>query len=203
MCFGQSGDVSLASGTRLRAPQPGVVRVSQVKHTRDVMPAANPEILVMCVGVTSGVSRLVCGKVADIPGVNRVQMQQAAFFFIGIATACIPFARDFSTLVVIVLLMGVCDGCFICLMGPIAVELLGPTGAAQGLGCLFGLMSVPMTIGPPLAGQSAPSHSSERRTKIALNISISPKSDFKNIGRLHKVRAIRSSRLVLQPTLTL
>jgi MCP family monocarboxylic acid transporter-like MFS transporter 10 len=48
--------------------------------------------------------------------------------------------------------MGICDGCFVCLLGPIAFDLLGPHGAAQGMGCLLGLTSIPMTLGPPMAG---------------------------------------------------
>ena len=106
----------------------------------------------MCLGASSGISRLVSGIVSDQPGVNRIRMQQLAFLFLGIATSFIPFATQFSSLVVIVLVMGICDGCFICLLGPIAFDILGPAGAAQGIGCLLGLMSIPMTAGPPLAG---------------------------------------------------
>lgn len=124
-----------------------------MQHTNDTMPSANAEILVMCLGATSGVSRLLSGKIADIPKINRIRMQQFAFFMLGVSTGCIPFAKNFWVLVVIVLIMGVCDGCFVCLLGPIAFDLLGPKGASQGLGCLLGLMSVPMTAGPPLAGQ--------------------------------------------------
>ena len=50
--------------------------------------------------------------------------------------------------------MGISDGCFICLLGPIAFDLLGPAGAAQGLGCMLGIASIPMTAGPPLAGKA-------------------------------------------------
>lgn len=55
-------------------------------------------------------------------------------------------------LVALALGMGLFDGCFISLIGPIAYDLCGPEGAAQGIGFLLGLMSMPMTIGPPLAG---------------------------------------------------
>ncbi len=123
-----------------------------MKHTEDTFPGANAEVLVMCLGATSGVSRLVCGKVSDIPRVNRVRMQQFAFLLMGVATACIPLCPNFGVLAGIVLVMGLCDGIFICLLGPIATDLLGPIGAAQGIGCLLGLMSIPMTMGPPLAG---------------------------------------------------
>ena len=108
----------------------------------------------MCIGATSGVSRLIFGKVADLPRVNRIRMQQASFLVLGIATACIPFASSFGVLIFLTLVMGISDGVFICLLGPIAFDLLGPTGAAQGIGCLLGICSFPMTAGPPIAGMT-------------------------------------------------
>lgn len=117
-----------------------------------ILPSANGGILVMCLSVTSGVFRLVFGKVADLPRVNRIRTQQIAFLVLGIATACIPFAKTFWLLIIISLIMGISDAAFICLIGPIAFDLLGPSGAAQGLGFLLGISSIPMTAGPPLAG---------------------------------------------------
>ena len=49
-------------------------------------------------------------------------------------------------------MIGIADGCFICLIGPIAFDLLGSSGAAQGIGCVLGLASIPMMAGPLLAG---------------------------------------------------
>ena len=117
------------------------------------MPGVKSEALVMCIGATSGVSRLIFGKIADFPQINRIRMQQIAFVVLGIVTACIPLAKHFWMLVVLTLIMGISDGCFICLLGPIAFDLLGPAGAAQGLGCMLGIASIPMTAGPPLAGK--------------------------------------------------
>ncbi|KAG7244175.1 hypothetical protein INR49_004248 [Caranx melampygus] len=45
--------------------------------------------------------------------------------------------------------MGLFDGCFICIMAPIAFELVGAKDVSQAIGFLLGLMSVPMTVGPP------------------------------------------------------
>ena len=89
------------------------VRCQQVQHTKDTMPGSNAEMLVICIGVSSGVSRLISGKVADLPGVNRIRMQQFAFFLLGVSTACIPLAPNFSALVGIVLVLGISDGCLV------------------------------------------------------------------------------------------
>lgn len=48
--------------------------------------------------------------------------------------------------------MGLFDGCFISLLGPIAYDICGPRGATQAIGFLLGLCSVPLTVGPPVAG---------------------------------------------------
>jgi len=57
-------------------------------------------------------------------------------------------------LVGITLLMGIADGCFVSVMGPIAFDLCGQKGAAQAIGCILGLCSIPLTVGPPIAGKS-------------------------------------------------
>jgi len=49
--------------------------------------------------------------------------------------------------------MGLADGCFVSVMGPIAFDLVGQKGAAQAIGCILGLCSIPMTVGPPIAGK--------------------------------------------------
>jgi len=49
--------------------------------------------------------------------------------------------------------MGLFDGCFVSVMGPIAFDLCGQKGAAQAIGCILGLCSIPLTVGPPIAGK--------------------------------------------------
>ena len=117
-----------------------------------MFPGSDGNLLPMCISVTSGVSRILFGILADVNCVSRVHMQQVAFILLGISTACIPFASHFEILIVICLVMGLCDGLFICLLGPIAFDLVGEKGASQALGFLFAIFSLPMTVGPPLAG---------------------------------------------------
>lgn len=114
---------------------------------------ANKEVLLMCIGITSGVGRLIFGRVADyVNGVNKVYLQVTSFFVIGLMSMMIPLCNIFGGLIAVCLLMGLFDGCFICIMAPIAFELVGPDDVSQAIGFLLGLMSVPMTVGPPIAG---------------------------------------------------
>ncbi|XP_036445319.1 monocarboxylate transporter 8 [Colossoma macropomum] len=110
-------------------------------------------VLLVCLGASSGVGRLLFGKVGDlIPGVAKIYMQVASFMVLGLMSMMIPLCRVFEGLVVVCVFMGLCDGCFITIMAPIAFELVGPMQASQAIGYLLGLMAVPMTAGPPIAG---------------------------------------------------
>lgn len=76
-----------------------------------------------------------------------------SLFVIGLMTMLIITVPYFSILVIITLIMGLADGCFVSVMGPIAFDLVGQKGAAQAIGCILGLCSIPLTVGPPVAGK--------------------------------------------------
>nr|XP_015840707.1 PREDICTED: monocarboxylate transporter 10 isoform X1 [Tribolium castaneum] len=111
------------------------------------------KIPVLCIGITSGIGRLIFGYIADFPKINRILLQQVAFFIIGILTMLLPSSTaSFYWLIAISLGMGLFDGCFIALLGPIAFDICGNEGAAQAIGFLLGTCSMPLTIGPYVAG---------------------------------------------------
>ncbi|XP_004580557.1 monocarboxylate transporter 10 isoform X1 [Ochotona princeps] len=113
----------------------------------------NKEVLLMCIGITSGIGRLLFGRIADyVPGVKKVYLQVLSFFFIGLMSIMIPLCNVFGGLIAVCLIMGLFDGCFISIMAPIAFELVGARDVSQAIGFLLGFMSVPMTVGPPIAG---------------------------------------------------
>ncbi|XP_064563965.1 monocarboxylate transporter 10 [Zonotrichia leucophrys gambelii] len=128
--------------------------VHLMNHVKERFGDSVPEeVLLLCLGITSGVGRLIFGRVADyIPGAKKIYLQVASFFFIGLMSMMIPLCNVFGALVAVCLLMGLFDGCFICIMAPIAFELVGAQDVSQAIGFLLGLMSVPMTVGPPVAG---------------------------------------------------
>ncbi|XP_034964971.1 monocarboxylate transporter 10 [Zootoca vivipara] len=111
------------------------------------------EALLLCLGITSGVGRLIFGRIADyIPGARKVYLQVISFFFIGLMSMMIPLCDSFGSLIAVCLFMGLFDGCFISIMAPIAFELVGAQYVSQAIGFLLGFMSVPMIVGPPVAG---------------------------------------------------
>ncbi|XP_024898143.1 monocarboxylate transporter 10 [Pteropus alecto] len=113
----------------------------------------NKEVVLMCIGITSGVGRLLFGRIADyVPGVKKVYLQVVSFFFIGLMSMMIPLCSVFGALIAVCLIMGLFDGCFISIMAPTAFELVGAQDVSQAIGFLLGFMSIPMTVGPPIAG---------------------------------------------------
>ncbi|CAN7988688.1 unnamed protein product, partial [Ixodes hexagonus] len=126
--------------------------VHLVAHLSQVLPGESGESLLTCMGATSGVGRIVFGRIADLPGVNALVMQQVSFLAMGLLTMCLAAASHFAILVALCLLLGLCDGCFIALIGPVARLVAGPAGTSQGIGFLLGACSLPLTAGPPIAG---------------------------------------------------
>jgi len=117
--------------------------------------------LIMCIGVSSGLGRIASGFIADLPKVkangNRIILQQVSFVSIGICTMLLTTAQLFGDNVFLAMLsfcfiLGIFDGCFITMLGPIAFDICGPAGAGQAIGFLLAMCSVPLTIGPPVAG---------------------------------------------------
>jgi MFS transporter, MCT family, solute carrier family 16 (monocarboxylic acid transporters), member 10 len=120
------------------------------KFVKDTFPDNEENWPVICIGITSGLGRIIFGYIADMPRVNRILLQQIAFIMIGVLTMCLSVTPSFNFLLVIALFMGLFDGCFISLLGPIAYDICGPMGAAQAIGFMLGLSSVPLTVGPPI-----------------------------------------------------
>jgi MFS transporter, MCT family, solute carrier family 16 (monocarboxylic acid transporters), member 10 len=123
------------------------------KFITESFPEDNQNLPLICIAITSGLGRLIFGFISDLPRVNRIFLQQISFYFIGLMTMCLPLTNKYYVLLGICLCLGLFDGCFITLLGPIAYDICGPHGAAQAIGFLLGLCSFGLTSGPPIAGQ--------------------------------------------------
>lgn len=127
--------------------------VHMAKFVKDSFPGEGENLPVMCLGITSGIGRIVFGFIADIPKINRILLQQLSFVLIGVMTMLLPATKSYILLLVFILAMGLFDGCFVSLLGPIAFDICGQRGATQAIGFLLGLCSIPLTVGPPIAGR--------------------------------------------------
>jgi MCP family monocarboxylic acid transporter-like MFS transporter 10 len=127
--------------------------VHLVKHANDINSEYRGEILVTCIGAFSCLGRFITGPIADFSNVNRIVLQQIAFVSIGLLTILLTVANNFN-LLLICCGLGVFDGCFISLLGPIAFDLVGAENASQAIGLLLCFCSLPLTVGPPIAGKT-------------------------------------------------
>lgn len=125
-----------------------------VKHASDILPGSNNELLVTCIGATSGIGRLVFGQISDIQSVNPIVLQQIALLALGASTMLFTVAKSYVLLLILCAIFGLFDGCFVSLMGPVAYYLVGKEGASQAIGFVLGLSSIPFMVGPPLAGKT-------------------------------------------------
>jgi MCP family monocarboxylic acid transporter-like MFS transporter 10 len=70
--------------------------ILQVQYVKDLLPEQNGGTLVTCIAITSGIGRIVFGKVADMPNVNGIVLQQISFISIGICTMLLTAAPFFT-----------------------------------------------------------------------------------------------------------
>lgn len=97
-------------------------------YVQQTYPNYNKDWPIMCIGITSGLGRLFFGYIADFKWIDRVLLQTISFALMGILMILIPFVElisipmihPFYILLVIFLGMGIVDGCFITLIGPVA-----------------------------------------------------------------------------------
>merc|ERR1719367_2435433 len=97
---------------------------------------------------------MIFGKVSDFGPIrkNRILLQQISFLAMGILTMLLNVTNSWSVLIVFCIGLGLADGCFWVVEGPIAYDICGPSGAAQAIGFLKGLMGISFAAGPPIAG---------------------------------------------------
>ncbi|KAF5890324.1 monocarboxylate transporter 10, partial [Clarias magur] len=76
----------------------------------------------------------------------------------GVMTMLIPVCNVFGGLIAVCLVMGLSDGCFFTIMAPIAFELFSSENVSQALGFGLGMMSLPILVGPPIAGTHTHTH---------------------------------------------
>ena len=84
-------------------------------------------------------------------------MLQLSFFVVGVILILLPFCKFYELVLALTLVFGIFDGCFVAVVGPIAFQFCGPEGASQAIGFILGLSSIPLTIGPPIAGKETKS----------------------------------------------
>ncbi|XP_065348021.1 monocarboxylate transporter 10-like [Cloeon dipterum] len=127
--------------------------VHMMKFVNVTFPSEDGKIPLMCIGIASAVSRVAFGFISDYDRINRVMLQQFAIFSIGVLTMLLAAANAWIYIILITLGIGIFDGCYFSMIGPIAFDLCGPKGASQAIGFVSGLSAFSVTLGPTIAGK--------------------------------------------------
>ena len=109
-------------------------------------------LLVGFMSVSSTFGRLFFGKISDHPKVNRLYIYQMALLFMGISNTLCPLMNNYIGLVMYCILFGFFEGCYVCQCAVLTGDIVGRDKLAPGVGTLFGIKSIPLTLGPPVAG---------------------------------------------------
>ncbi|CAB3371838.1 Hypothetical predicted protein [Cloeon dipterum] len=129
-----------------------VAFVHIVKFASINFPDHDGKILVMCIGLATAFGRVFFGVMSDVKSIEKILLQQISFFAIGLLTILLVYASSWTVMIFIAFGLGFFDGCFMSLVGPIAYDMFAPEDASQAIGFLLGLCSIPLTVGPPVAG---------------------------------------------------
>ena len=85
--------------------------------------------------------------------VNRLLMFQSSILIIGASTALLSLAKSYVGLVLYAITFGFFDGCFVGQVAVVTSSIVGMKHLGVALGYLFGSIAIPMTLGPPVAGE--------------------------------------------------
>ena len=111
-------------------------------------------LLIGFMSIASIISRFGFGKFSDHPKVNRLFMTQMAIMGFGVTTTLSPLARSYTSLVVVVVALGLFDGLYVVLIAVLNTDIVGVHKLSAALGSLYGVISFALMLGPPCAGKT-------------------------------------------------
>ena len=99
------------------------------------------------------VGKIVFGRIADHPRVNRVYLYQLCLLVCSVLTTLLPVFTTYRALLAYCLLFGFHDGCFVVLIAVLTGDIAGRKMMATAYGVLYFFAGVPMMLGPPVASK--------------------------------------------------
>ena len=125
----------------------------QARIAEDVgVPPTKGAMLVGYCAMAQTAGKFLFGRLADLRSVNRLVLTQTSLLVMAVATALLPLAKDYSALVTYSVVSGFFDGGFVIMIGLVTHDIVGRKMMNKAFGTMYGVVAVPMTIGPPVAG---------------------------------------------------
>lgn len=130
-----------------------MVHFLQVRLAEGVgIPSTQGALLVGYLALAQTVGKIFFGKLGDSSRISRLTLTQIALLVIAIAACLCPLARSHSALLTYSLVSGLFDGCLSVMIGLVTYDIVGRQMMARAVGTLYGIVAIPMTLGPPMAG---------------------------------------------------
>lgn len=117
------------------------------------MPSTQGALLVGYFALAQTFGKILFGKLADTSRVSRLTLTQIALLVMAVAACLCPLAQSHSALLTYSLVSGLFDGCLCVMVGLVTHDIVGRQMMAKAVGTMYGIVAIPMTIGPPMAGK--------------------------------------------------
>jgi MCP family monocarboxylic acid transporter-like MFS transporter 10 len=111
-------------------------------------------MLVGYLAISQTIGKIVFGRIADHPRVNRIYLYQYCLLMCSVLTTLLPIMTSIETITLYCWLFGFHDGCFVLLIAVLTGDIVGKENMASAFGMMYSFSCIPMMIGPPVAGES-------------------------------------------------
>jgi len=109
-------------------------------------------LLIGYMSISQTFGKICFGRLADFPQINRLYMYQVSLLVASVANTLAPLASNLTSLTIYALVYGFFDGCFVVLIAVLTGDIVGREKMNSAFGSLYGVVAVPLTLGPPIAG---------------------------------------------------
>lgn len=112
-------------------------------------------LLIAYLAITQTVCKILFGRLGDFARERRIVILQSFMLLQAIVTMLCPLASKYGyiVLVIYVVVFGISDGCWSVMLGMGTELIVGKSNMPRAFGSLYGVISIPLIIGPPVAGK--------------------------------------------------
>ncbi|KAL9978474.1 hypothetical protein ACROYT_G015994 [Oculina patagonica] len=127
--------------------------VHLVRHGQDLgIQKQDSAVLVGYMAMSQTVGKIVFGRIADHPRVNRVYLYQMCLLVCSVLTTLLPLFTTYKALLSYCIVFGFHEGCFVVLIAVLTGDIAGRKMMATAYGVMYFFTGIPMMLGPPVAG---------------------------------------------------
>jgi len=111
------------------------------------------DFLISIIGISSAVGRLVAGWVCDRGWLHPSSICGISMLIVSPACFVVTVASTYHVFIIMAFLFGFFTGCWVAVMSPLFIRILGLHLLAPAFGLLTGLRGISALVGPPLAAK--------------------------------------------------